>query len=119
VDKVDGVDNVDAPADVHNVHNVHQVHSVHCVHQPPAPDLRATIDEAIYDGAVLRVRPKAMTVTTTIAGLLPIFWRGGIGSEMMTRIAAPMFGGMISAAILSMIIIPAAYKIILARRAKR
>jgi Cu(I)/Ag(I) efflux system membrane protein CusA/SilA len=71
------------------------------------------IIEAIYEGAVLRVRPKAMTVTTTVAGLLPIFWRAGAGSEIMTRIAAPMFGGMISAAVLSMFIIPAAYKLLL------
>jgi Cu(I)/Ag(I) efflux system membrane protein CusA/SilA len=72
------------------------------------------IDEALYEGAVLRVRPKAMTVITTVAGLLPIFWRAGTGSEIMTRIAAPMFGGMISAAILSMFIVPAAYKLVLA-----
>jgi Cu(I)/Ag(I) efflux system membrane protein CusA/SilA len=71
------------------------------------------VDEAIHDGAVLRVRPKAMTVVTTVAGLLPIFWRDGAGSEIMTRIAAPMFGGMVSAALLSMFIIPAAYKILL------
>jgi Cu(I)/Ag(I) efflux system membrane protein CusA/SilA len=73
------------------------------------------VDEAIYEGAVLRVRPKAMTVVTTVAGLLPIFWRAGAGSEIMTRIAAPMFGGMISAALLSMFIVPAAYKLLLNR----
>ncbi|MDR1359383.1 MAG: CusA/CzcA family heavy metal efflux RND transporter, partial [Deltaproteobacteria bacterium] len=71
------------------------------------------IDAAIYEGAVLRVRPKAMTVITTVAGLLPIFWRAGAGSEVMTRIAAPMFGGMLSAALLSMFIVPAAYKLLL------
>lgn len=71
------------------------------------------IDEAIHHGAVLRVRPKAMTVVTTVAGLLPIFWTSGTGSEVMTRIAAPMFGGMISAAALSMFILPAAYKLML------
>jgi Cu(I)/Ag(I) efflux system membrane protein CusA/SilA len=76
----------------------------------------ALLDEAMHEGAVLRVRPKAMTVTTTIAGLLPIFWRSGSGSEIMTRIAAPMFGGMLSAALLSMFIIPAAYKLLLVRR---
>jgi Cu(I)/Ag(I) efflux system membrane protein CusA/SilA len=76
----------------------------------------AALDEAIHEGAVLRVRPKAMTVITTIAGLLPIFWRTGSGSEIMTRIAAPMFGGMISAAMLSMIIVPAAYKLMLTRK---
>lgn len=74
------------------------------------------IDEAIHDGAVLRVRPKAMTVATTVAGLLPIFWAAGTGSEVMTRIAAPMFGGMISAAALSMFILPAAYQLMQVRR---
>jgi Cu(I)/Ag(I) efflux system membrane protein CusA/SilA len=82
----------------------------------PEPADTALLDEAIHEGAVLRVRPKAMTVITTIAGLLPIFWRSGSGSEIMTRIAAPMFGGMISAAVLSMFIVPAAYKLLLARR---
>jgi Cu(I)/Ag(I) efflux system membrane protein CusA/SilA len=53
-----------------------------------------------------------------VAGLLPIFWRAGTGAEIMTRIAAPMFGGMISAALLSMFIIPAAYKLLLLRRAE-
>ncbi|MDR3358934.1 MAG: efflux RND transporter permease subunit [Desulfovibrio sp.] len=77
------------------------------------------IDAAIHEGAVLRVRPKAMTVITTVAGLLPIFWRAGTGSEIMTRIAAPMFGGMVSAAILSMFIIPTAYKLLLTARLKR
>jgi Cu(I)/Ag(I) efflux system membrane protein CusA/SilA len=77
------------------------------------------IDEAIHEGAVLRVRPKAMTVITTVAGLLPIFWRAGTGSEIMTRIAAPMFGGMVSAAFLSMFIIPAAYKLLLTARMRR
>ena len=72
------------------------------------------IDEAIHHGAVLRVRPKAMTVITTVAGLLPIFWSSGTGSEVMTRIAAPMFGGMVSASVLSMFILPAAYKLIMA-----
>jgi Cu(I)/Ag(I) efflux system membrane protein CusA/SilA len=72
------------------------------------------LDAAIFEGAVLRVRPKAMTVITTVAGLLPIFWRAGTGSEIMTRIAAPMFGGMVSAVVLSMLIIPAAYKLMAA-----
>lgn len=71
------------------------------------------LDEAIYHGAVLRVRPKAMTVITTIAGLLPIFWTAGAGSEIMTRIAAPMFGGMLTASIFSMFILPAAYKMVM------
>lgn len=82
----------------------------------PAIATAAELDEAIHDGAVLRVRPKAMTAVTTVAGLLPIFWTAGTGSEIMTRIAAPMFGGMISAAALSMFILPAAYKLLLAAR---
>jgi len=55
------------------------------------------LDEALYHGAVLRVRPKAMTVAVIIAGLLPILWGTGAGSEVMSRIAAPMIGGMITA----------------------
>ena len=58
---------------------------------------------AIHEGAVLRVRPKAMTVATIMAGLLPIMWGGGTGSEVMQRIAAPMIGGMVSAPLLSML----------------
>lgn len=70
------------------------------------------LDEALYHGAVLRVRPKAMTVAVIIAGLLPILWGTGAGSEVMSRIAAPMIGGMITAPLLSLFIIPAAYKLI-------
>ena len=69
----------------------------------------ADLLDAIRDGAVLRVRPKAMTVAVIIAGLLPIMWGEGTGSEVMQRIAAPMVGGMISAPLLSMFVIPAAY----------
>jgi Cu(I)/Ag(I) efflux system membrane protein CusA/SilA len=65
--------------------------------------------EAIREGAVLRVRPKAMTVATIVAGLLPIFWGGGTGSEVMQRIAAPMVGGMISAPLLSLFVVPAIF----------
>ncbi|OSM91554.1 putative inner membrane component for iron transport, partial [Escherichia coli SHECO002] len=68
-------------------------------------------DEALHHGAVLRVRPKAMTVAVIIAGLLPILWGTGAGSEVMSRIAAPMIGGMITAPLLSLFIIPAAYKL--------
>lgn len=67
---------------------------------------------AIEEGAVLRVRPKAMTVAVIIAGLLPIMFGGGTGSEVMRRIAAPMVGGMITAPILSMLVLPAAYLLI-------
>ncbi|WP_368299550.1 CusA/CzcA family heavy metal efflux RND transporter [Kluyvera sichuanensis] len=77
------------------------------------------LDEALYHGAVLRVRPKAMTVTVIIAGLLPILWGTGAGSEVMSRIAAPMIGGMITAPLLSLFIIPAAYKLIWLHRNRR
>jgi Cu(I)/Ag(I) efflux system membrane protein CusA/SilA len=68
--------------------------------------------EAIVEGAALRVRPIAMTVAVIIAGLLPIMWGSGTGSEVMRRIAAPMVGGMITAPLLSMFVIPAAYLLI-------
>lgn len=76
------------------------------------------LDDALYHGAVLRVRPKAMTVAVIVAGLLPILWGHGAGSEVMSRIAAPMIGGMITAPLLSMFIIPAAYKLIWLNRQK-
>jgi len=69
------------------------------------------LDQAIRQGAVLRVRPKAMTVAVILAGLLPILFGSGTGSEVMSRIAAPMVGGMITAPLLSMFVIPAAYRI--------
>lgn len=72
--------------------------------------------EAIDEGAVQRVRPKAMTVAVIIAGLLPIMWSAGTGSEIMQRIAAPMIGGMVTAPLLSMFVIPAAY-LLMRRRA--
>ncbi len=65
--------------------------------------------DAIREGAVLRVRPKAMTVLTILAGLIPIMWGTGTGSEVMQRIAAPMVGGMISAPLLSMFVVPAVF----------
>jgi Cu(I)/Ag(I) efflux system membrane protein CusA/SilA len=68
--------------------------------------------DAIRDGAVLRVRPKAMTVAVILGGLFPIMWGTGTGSEVMQRIAAPMVGGMITAPLLSMFVIPAAYLLI-------
>src|SRR6266404_1644032 len=72
--------------------------------------------EGIVEGAALRVRPIAMTVAVIIAGLLPIMWGSGTGSEVMRRIAAPMVGGMITAPLLSMFVIPAAYLLIQRRR---
>jgi Cu(I)/Ag(I) efflux system membrane protein CusA/SilA len=67
---------------------------------------------AIRRGAVLRVRPKAMTVAVVLAGLLPIMWGTGTGSEVMQRIAAPMVGGMVTAPLLSMFVIPAAFLLV-------
>lgn len=69
----------------------------------------AALLDAIREGAVLRVRPKAMTVAVILAGLLPILWGTGTGSEVMQRIAAPMVGGMVTAPLLSMLLIPAGY----------
>ncbi len=73
------------------------------------------LTEAIVEGAALRIRPIAMTVAVIIAGLLPILWGSGTGSEVMRRIAAPMVGGMITAPLLSMFVIPAVY-LLLRRR---
>ncbi len=77
----------------------------------------ADLLDAIREGAVLRVRPKAMTVAVILAGLFPIMWGTGTGSEVMQRIAAPMVGGMITAPLLSMFVIPAAY--LLMRRPRK
>jgi Cu(I)/Ag(I) efflux system membrane protein CusA/SilA len=73
---------------------------------------RADLAAAIYEGAVLRVRPKIMTVTAIMAGLLPIMWGTGTGSETMRRIAAPMVGGMVSAAVLTLIVIPVVFELV-------
>jgi Cu(I)/Ag(I) efflux system membrane protein CusA/SilA len=73
------------------------------------PFTRADLHEAIMLGAVERVRPKMMTVVAIMAGLLPIMWSSGTGSEVMQRIAVPMIGGMISSTILTLIVIPAVY----------
>ena len=75
--------------------------------------------DAIREGAVLRVRPKAMTVAVILAGLFPIMWGSGTGSEVMQRIAAPMVGGMITAPLLSMFVIPAAYLLMRRRGRER
>jgi Cu(I)/Ag(I) efflux system membrane protein CusA/SilA len=77
-----------------------------------AGDLR----EAIEEGAAHRVRPKMMTVSTIILGLLPMFWGHGTGSEVMRRIAAPMVGGMVSATLLTLLVIPAVYSLWQERR---
>jgi Cu(I)/Ag(I) efflux system membrane protein CusA/SilA len=74
--------------------------------------------EAIIDGASLRVRPIVMTASVVIAGLLPIMWSSGMGSELMRRIAAPMIGGMVTALVLSMFVVPVAC-LIVRRRSMR
>jgi Cu(I)/Ag(I) efflux system membrane protein CusA/SilA len=73
---------------------------------------RADLTDAIVEGAVERVRPKIMTVVAIMAGLLPIMWSTGTGSEVMRRIAAPMVGGMVSSTILTLAVIPAIYALI-------
>ncbi|MGM3161134.1 efflux RND transporter permease subunit [Dickeya undicola] len=84
-------------------------HAVEKHRQPGQPLTDEQLTSAIREGAVLRVRPKMMTVATIMAGLLPIMWGGGTGSEIMQRIAAPMVGGMVSAPLLSMLVIPALF----------
>ncbi|WP_184717246.1 efflux RND transporter permease subunit [Caulobacter sp.] len=81
----------------------------------PTPD---QVEAAVREGALLRVRPKAMTVAVILAGLAPILWGHGAGSEVMSRIAAPMIGGMLTAPLLSMFVIPAGY-LLLRRRQVR
>ena len=76
---------------------------------------RADLDAAIMVGAVERVRPKMMTVVAIMAGLMPILWAHGTGSEVMSRIAVPMIGGMVSSTILTLVVIPAVYALIKGR----
>lgn len=81
--------------------------------------LVSELHEAIVNGALLRLRPKLMTVITVIVGLLPIMWSTGSGSEVMRRIAAPMVGGMISATVLTLIILPSLYLLLNRRSVAR
>ncbi len=76
----------------------------------------AELYAAVMEGAVERVRPKMMTVVAIMAGLLPIMWGTGTGSEVMRRIAAPMVGGMLSSTVLTLIVIPAIYALVKGRR---
>ena len=85
------------------------------LHEDPQAGL-AALDVAIREGALLRVRPKAMTTAVILAGLLPIMVGTGAGSEVMQRIAAPMVGGMITAPLLSMLVIPAGFALMHRRR---
>ena len=83
----------------------------------------ADLQDAIIEGAVDRVRPKLMTVSTTLIGLLPVMWGTESGSEVMKRIAAPMVGGLVSSTILTLVIIPVVYdiwkRLVLYRRPRR
>ena len=79
-------------------------------------DNQDTLLAAIREGAVLRVRPKAMTVAIVLAGLIPMLWGQGTGHEVMARIAAPMVGGMVTAPLLSMLVMPAAWYLVHRRR---
>jgi Cu(I)/Ag(I) efflux system membrane protein CusA/SilA len=76
------------------------------------PLTRADIHDAVMEGAVERVRPKMMTVVAITAGLLPILWITGTGSEVMQRIAVPMIGGMASSTLLTLVVIPAVYALV-------
>ena len=73
---------------------------------------RSDLTAAIMEGAVERVRPKMMTVVAIMAGLLPILWSHGTGSEVMQRIAVPMIGGMVSSTVLTLVVIPAIYALV-------
>jgi Cu(I)/Ag(I) efflux system membrane protein CusA/SilA len=79
----------------------------------------ADLYSAIVEGAVERVRPKIMTVSAIMAGLLPILWGGGAGASVMKRIAAPMVGGMISSTVLTLVVIPAVYALVRERGLSR
>ncbi|WP_417348105.1 efflux RND transporter permease subunit [Ferrimonas sp.] len=78
----------------------------------------ADLREALMEGAVMRIRPKAMTVATIFFGLLPIMWGAGSGNDVMQKIAAPMVGGMVTAPLLSLFVIPALYLLIYRRELK-
>jgi copper/silver efflux system protein len=67
------------------------------------------VDEAVLEGASSRVRPLVMTVATTVLGLLPLLWEGGVGADLTARTAAPVVGGLLSCMILTLLVLPAAY----------
>jgi Cu(I)/Ag(I) efflux system membrane protein CusA/SilA len=79
---------------------------------------RYDLQQALIEGAVMRIRPKAMTVATIFFGLLPIMWGSGTGNEVMQKIAAPMVGGMVTAPLLSLFVIPAIYLLVYGRKLK-
>jgi Cu(I)/Ag(I) efflux system membrane protein CusA/SilA len=86
---------------------------------PGEPLTAERVRAAVLEGAVLRLRPKTMTVAVIVAGLLPVMLGGGTGSEIMSRIAAPMVGGMITAPLLSLFVLPAAYVLMQRRAGKK
>jgi Cu(I)/Ag(I) efflux system membrane protein CusA/SilA len=77
------------------------------------------LDASIEEGAVERVRPKVMTVTAIMAGLVPILWSQGAGADVMKRIAAPMVGGMVTSTVLTLVVIPAIYSLWKERELRR
>jgi copper/silver efflux system protein len=80
---------------------------------------KADLHAAIMEGAVERVRPKMMTVAAIMAGLVPILWSHGTGSEIMQRIAVPMIGGMVTSTILTLIVIPVLFALVRAPELRR
>jgi copper/silver efflux system protein len=99
------------------LNNAWQETKARCAAAGRSPTMRDLAD-ATAAGAVERVRPKVMTVVTTIAALVPIMWSTGTGSEVMRRIAAPMVGGMISSTLLTLIVIPAIYMLVKSRQVR-
>jgi len=83
------------------------------------PLAEVDVRDSVIEGALLRLRPKLMTVLTIIVGLLPIMWGTGTGSEVMRRIAAPMVGGMVSALLLTLVVIPAVFLLMKRREVQR
>ena len=79
---------------------------------------RFELRDAIYHGAVKRVRPKAMTAAVIIAGLLPILWSHGAGADVMKRIATPMIGGIVTSTVMELLVFPAIYFLWRSRRLK-
>ena len=73
---------------------------------------RKILNQAIEEGSALRVRPIMMTAVAIMAGLMPIMWSHGTGSQVMKRIAAPMVGGMVSATLLTLVVVPALYGLV-------
>jgi Cu(I)/Ag(I) efflux system membrane protein CusA/SilA len=94
-------------------------HAVAARHQAQQLNSAQDLSQAIIEGAALRVRPVAMTVAVIIAGLLPIMWGSGTGSDIMRRIAAPMVGGMVTAPVITMLVLPAVYSLVRGRGNQR